>query len=56
MEVVKEVAGHGSTSHGNLALKADNKSYGYSHLVSSAWNISHLLSNHDQKTVSSKYL
>ncbi|XP_076921390.1 putative CoA ligase CCL8 [Bidens hawaiensis] len=51
MEVVKAVASNGSTSHQNLALKADNKSYGYNHLVSSAWKISHLLSNDDQQIV-----
>ncbi|KAI3671575.1 hypothetical protein L1987_87314 [Smallanthus sonchifolius] len=50
MEVVKAIASHGS-SHENVALKADDKSYGYSHLVSSAWNISLLLSSHDQKAV-----
>nr|XP_043616690.1 probable CoA ligase CCL8 [Erigeron canadensis] len=51
MEVVKAVASHGSASHGGVALKADDKSYGYNHLVSSAWRISLLLSGHDQKIV-----
>ncbi|KAI3777823.1 hypothetical protein L1987_47626 [Smallanthus sonchifolius] len=50
MEVVKAIASHGS-SHENVALKADDKSYGYNHLVSSAWNISLLLSSYDQKAV-----
>ncbi|CAH1422615.1 unnamed protein product [Lactuca virosa] len=44
MEVVKEIANHGS-----IALKADDKSYAYHHLISSASKISLLLSNHDQK-------
>ncbi|KAI7736427.1 hypothetical protein M8C21_016100 [Ambrosia artemisiifolia] len=51
MEVVKAIASHGSTSHENVAIKADDKRYGYNHLVSSAWRISNLLSSHDQKTV-----
>ncbi|KAK1422475.1 hypothetical protein QVD17_25616 [Tagetes erecta] len=50
MEVVKAIASHGS-SHENVALKADDKKYGYNHLVSSASRISLLLSKHDQKTV-----
>ncbi|XP_022018768.1 malonate--CoA ligase isoform X2 [Helianthus annuus] len=50
MEVVKAIASHGATSHENLALKADDKKYGYNHLVSSASKISHLLSSHNQKT------
>lgn len=51
MEAVKAIAGHGSTSHQNIALKADDKSYAYNHLVSSASKISLLLSTHNQKTV-----
>lgn len=52
MEVVKAIASHGS-SHENVALKADDKKYGYNHLVTSASKISLLL--HDRKTVSSKF-
>lgn len=55
MEVVKAIASHGSASHENVALKADDKSYGYNHLVSSASKISLLLSGHDKKTVSFKW-
>ncbi|KAL7606185.1 hypothetical protein Lser_V15G18145 [Lactuca serriola] len=51
MEVVKEIANHGS-----IALKADDKSYAYNHLVSSASKISLLLSNHDQKLDKNKSL
>nr|GEY46842.1 malonate--CoA ligase [Tanacetum cinerariifolium] len=51
MEVVKTIASHGSASHESLALKADGKSYGYKHLVSSASRISLLLSSQDQKII-----
>lgn len=51
MEVVKAIANHGSASHETIALKADDKTYAYNHLISSASKISLLLSNHDQKTV-----
>ncbi|GJZ03996.1 malonate--CoA ligase, partial [Tanacetum coccineum] len=51
MEVVKTIASHGSASHESLALKADGKSYGYKHLVSSASRISLLLSTQDQKII-----
>ncbi|XP_071731897.1 probable CoA ligase CCL8 [Rutidosis leptorrhynchoides] len=51
MEVVKAIASHGSASDRNIAIKADDKRYGYNHLVSSARSISLLLSGHDQKIV-----
>lgn len=54
MEVVKAIASQGSASLESVALKADDKSYGYNHLVSSARRISLLLSgceSCDQKIV-----
>ncbi|KAK2971169.1 hypothetical protein RJ640_008593 [Escallonia rubra] len=51
MEVVKAVARKGSLSRQTVAVRADQKSYSYQHLISSAWNISHLLCNHDWKNV-----
>ncbi|KAI3759693.1 hypothetical protein L6452_07697 [Arctium lappa] len=51
MEVVKAIASQGSASLESVALKADDKSYGYNHLVSSARRISLLLSGYDQKIV-----
>ncbi|KAK3005547.1 hypothetical protein RJ639_015972 [Escallonia herrerae] len=51
MEVVKAVARKGSLSRHTVAIRADQKSCSYQHLISSAWNISHLLCNHDWKNV-----
>lgn len=51
MEVVKAVARQGSASRASVALRADQKNYGYSQLFASAWRISRLLSDPDQKTV-----
>ncbi|KAL5575180.1 hypothetical protein UlMin_016879, partial [Ulmus minor] len=45
MEVVKEVAKQGSTAHDSVAIRADQKSYSYKQLISSALRISSLLSN-----------
>ncbi|XP_060676387.1 probable CoA ligase CCL8 isoform X2 [Ziziphus jujuba] len=43
MEVVKEVAKQGSEARDGVAIRADQKSYSYLELVSSAWRISRLL-------------
>ncbi|CAL5443939.1 unnamed protein product [Camellia sinensis] len=51
MEVVKAVARQGSVSCESVAIRADQKSYTYSQLMQSAWRISRLLCNGDQKTV-----
>ncbi|XP_052182299.1 probable CoA ligase CCL8 isoform X2 [Diospyros lotus] len=51
MEVVKAVARLGSSSCETIAIRADQKSYTYSHLISSAWRISRLLCNADLDTV-----
>ncbi|KVI06006.1 hypothetical protein Ccrd_015693 [Cynara cardunculus var. scolymus] len=51
MEVVKAIASQGSASLESVALKADDKSYGYNHLVSSARRISLMLSGCEQKIV-----
>ncbi|KAL7162475.1 hypothetical protein ACSBR2_042879 [Camellia fascicularis] len=51
MEVVKAVARQGSVSCESIAIRADQKSYTYSQLMQSAWRISRLLCNGDEKTV-----
>lgn len=52
MELVKEVASKGPESQENIAIRADEKSYTYLQLISSARRISNLLSNLDLKIVS----
>ncbi|KAJ7963028.1 malonate--CoA ligase-like [Quillaja saponaria] len=47
MEVVKAVAEHGSPAHSKVAIRADQKSYSYNQLISSALKISSLLSSSD---------
>lgn len=54
MELVKEVASKGPESQKNIAIRADEKSYSYLQLISSARRISSLLSKLDLKTVSWK--
>lgn len=54
MELVKEVASKGPESQQNIAIRADEKSYSYMQLISSARRISNLLSKLDLKTVSWK--
>ncbi|XP_019224889.1 PREDICTED: malonate--CoA ligase isoform X1 [Nicotiana attenuata] len=49
MELVKEVASKGPESQENIAIRADEKSYTYLQLISSARRISNLLSNLDLK-------
>ncbi|PSS07424.1 Malonate--CoA ligase [Actinidia chinensis var. chinensis] len=51
MEVVKAVARQGSASCESVAIRADQKSYTYGQLISSAWRISRLLCNACLKTV-----
>ncbi|KAM7480471.1 hypothetical protein LguiA_028684 [Lonicera macranthoides] len=51
MEVVKAVAKQGSTTAEKIALRADQKSYNYIQLISSACTISRLLCNPGVKTV-----
>ncbi|GKC33242.1 malonate--CoA ligase [Tanacetum coccineum] len=51
MEVVEAIASHGSASHERVALIADDKSYGYKHLASSASGISLLLLRHHEIVV-----
>ncbi|XP_049397934.1 probable CoA ligase CCL8 isoform X2 [Solanum stenotomum] len=50
MELVKEVASKGPESQKNVAIRADEKSYSYLQLISSARKISNLLSKLDLKT------
>lgn len=50
MELVKEVASKGPESQKNIAIRADEKSYSYLQLISSARRISSLLSKLDLKT------
>lgn len=50
MELVKEVANKGPESQKNIAIRADEKSYSYLQLLSSARRISNLLSKLDLKT------
>lgn len=54
MELVKEVASKGPESQKNIAIRADEKSYSYLQLISSARRISNLLSKLELKTVSWK--
>ncbi|GKB70173.1 malonate--CoA ligase [Tanacetum coccineum] len=51
IEVVEAIASHGSVSHERVALIADDKSYGYKHLASSASRISLLLLRHHEIVV-----
>lgn len=55
MELVKEVANKGPESQQNIAIRADEKSYSYLQLISSARRISNLLSKLGLKTVSWKW-
>ncbi|KAK4726580.1 hypothetical protein R3W88_031497 [Solanum pinnatisectum] len=50
MELVKEVSSKGPESQKNIAIRADEKSYSYLQLISSARKISNLLSKLDLKT------
>ncbi|KAK9281571.1 hypothetical protein L1049_004474 [Liquidambar formosana] len=47
MEVVKAVARQGSAARDSIAIRAEQKSYSYTQLISSAWKISSLLCNGD---------
>ena len=53
MEVVKEVGRQGSAAPDSVAIRADQQSYSYIQIISSAVKISNLLNNSDIKTVSS---
>lgn len=52
MDVVKAVAKQGYAARESVAIKADQNSYSYVQLISSAWRISDLLCNGSLKTVS----
>lgn len=52
MEVVKEVAKRGSEARDSVAIRADEKSYSYVQLISSAWRISRLLCGAELDVVS----
>lgn len=56
MEVFKAAYKKGSMAHDSVAIRADQKSYSYDQLVSSALRISSLLCSNDLKTVSSNHL
>ncbi|XAR50655.1 Long-chain-fatty-acid--CoA ligase [Bertholletia excelsa] len=51
MEVLKEVARHGSSSSKKIAIRADQRSYTYANLISSAKRISKLLCNAEVKNL-----
>ncbi|EXB74527.1 Malonate--CoA ligase [Morus notabilis] len=51
MEVVKEVAKQGSAASDGVAIRADQKSYTYKQLFSSAWRISNLLLGSDLNAI-----
>lgn len=51
MEVVKAVGSQGDTSSERVCIRADQKSYSYFQLISSAWSISRLLCTSYEKTV-----
>ena len=53
MEVVKAAARQGSATAERVAIRANQKSYSYTQLISSARKISSLLCNGDLKPVSS---
>ncbi|XP_015572865.2 probable CoA ligase CCL8 [Ricinus communis] len=50
MEVVRSVYKQGSAAADSIAIRADQKSYTYAQLISSAWNVSNLLCNAGLKT------
>jgi malonyl-CoA/methylmalonyl-CoA synthetase len=52
MEVVKAVATQGSAALHSVAIRADQQSYSYTQLISSALKISNILTSSDLKTVS----
>jgi malonyl-CoA/methylmalonyl-CoA synthetase len=52
MEVFKAIAKQDLASQGNVAIRADQKSYSYKQLISSAQKISNLLCGSDVKAVS----
>jgi len=52
MEVVKAIAKQEPTVHENVAIRADQKSYSYKELITSAEKIYSLLSASDAQTVS----
>lgn len=56
MEVFKAAYKKGSMARDSVAIRADQKSYSYDQLVSSALRISSLLCSNDLKTVSSNHL
>lgn len=51
MEVVKAAIKQGSTARDGIAIRADQKSYSYLQLISSAFDISKLLCSEDLKTI-----
>ncbi|KAJ1388768.1 AMP-dependent synthetase/ligase [Sesbania bispinosa] len=51
MEVFKAIAKKELAAYGNVAIRADQKSYSYTQLVSSALNISNLLCGSDMKVI-----
>ncbi|KAI6671892.1 hypothetical protein NL676_006777 [Syzygium grande] len=51
MEVVKAAIQQGSTARDSVAIRADQKSYSYLQLISSAFDISKLLCSEDLKTI-----
>ena len=56
MEVVNEVAKQRSDARDGVAIRADQKSYSYKELISSAWRISSLLCGAELSTVSFFFL
>lgn len=53
MEVIKAVGRQGSAAPNSVAIRADQKSYSYIQIISSAMKTSNLLNNSDIKAVSS---
>ncbi|KAJ0986057.1 hypothetical protein J5N97_004413 [Dioscorea zingiberensis] len=54
MDVVKVAVTRAATND-SVAIRAENKSYSFSHLVSSAWNISNLLHTSYSKSADEEY-
>jgi malonyl-CoA/methylmalonyl-CoA synthetase len=52
MEVVKAAGRQGSAALHSVAIRADQQSYSYTQLISSALKISNILSSSDLKAVS----
>lgn len=51
MDIFKAIAKQEVAAHGSVAIRADQKSYSYNQLISSAQKLSNLLCENDVKVV-----